>query len=224
MGSPWKSSLIIVVTTTVAACASYSGADADAMDSDAALAGDDTEDTDSVTNYTSAVEPSHYSIGGTFDVLAENVELGTTLLSFEYSNPDPLLEADNPLCTTDLALDIAATETPDFEVELYGWWQITMVDSQDCAAAQYPGPLTFRLGIGPYDSQLDPAAESAGIETENVYGLYMQLDGQESPLLVFGVAGTDDNYAGIDPPVSAVPLPDGRYDLRTLYLLPLDSP
>jgi hypothetical protein len=61
-----------------------------------------------------------------------------------------------------------------------------------------------------------------GLDTDasTLYGLYIQYGAEDAPIWVFGVAGTAENFSGIDEPAAAAPLPDGSYDIETLYLLP----
>ena len=221
MATKWKSLSILVVFWAIYGCSAESNLDASFADTARGNSSNDTDSSLTDTSVITTVDASHYAISGVLDVVAGDLVLPTTLLNFAYSNPDLELQAD-PLCAADHALDAAAQEVGDFDVDLFGWWQVTTPSSIDCAAAQYPAPLSFKIGIGPYDPLLDPAAFTAGIDGASVYGLYLQLDEPERPLLVFGLAGTPENYAGIEVPVGAAPLPDGVYSLQTLHLLPLE--
>ncbi len=221
MGFPLSRSLFLAYALATTGCASYDAS----LAADTGSASDVTEtaDTDTDTKtVTTTVFPTHYAISGSLVVESEEINAGASLLHIEYTNPDPELEQGiNPLCATDHNLVEALIEPPDFEQELYGWWQVTVEDGLDCQ--QYLGPETFNLGFGLYDPRLDPAAAEAGVVGTDVYSLFVHFGGAEDSLLVFGLAGTNDNFDGITEPVTAGPMPDDTYQLQTLYLLPLAS-
>ena len=174
---------------------------------------------DTSTPFTEDGHPTHYAIDGTVQTLTNEVDLVGSTLSLAFSNADGPPEIENPLCVAEHAVTDALSVPMDPEIDLYGWWQITMDESADCT--EFGGPSSFALGIGAYDPLLDPAAASAGIVGNSVYGMYVQVH-PDSPILVLGVAGTADNLAGQVAPITAGPLPDGSYTLQSLYLLPLD--
>lgn len=99
------------------------------------------------------------------------------------------------------------------DVTPYGAWFIELTDGT-C-----PGrPAVVGVGIGPLLPELWPAAESMGVSVRHTRGLYL-TSGDE--LVVFGLAATADQAAGAGAPDSLYPLPDGRYHLRGVWLLPL---
>jgi hypothetical protein len=166
------------------------------------------------------VSASHYAIQGSLQNTSDELDVASSSVTFELVNPEPELGLTEPLCATQHTILEALPLPQDPESDLVSSWQLTLDETEDCS--EYTMPTTFRLGIGPYDTLLDPAAASAGIDGQNAYGLYLQLD-EDAPLLIFGVTGTTDNFAGLTPPSTQAPLPDGLYTLHTLHLLPLST-
>lgn len=121
----------------------------------------------------------------------------------------------SPGCTTVTPLaPPSPVEIPEGS-ELYGFWNVT-IRTTGC-----PGmPGSLDLGIGPLPPSLYPAAERRGVSTHQTRGLYAR-ESPESPLVVFGLAGTASQRAGTGSPASLTPLPDGDHLLDGIYLLPL---
>jgi hypothetical protein len=110
-------------------------------------------------------------------------------------------------------------------VPLQSWWQIELsepIDTCEWALDFGTAPTRYALGIGQIDSKLYPAMQANGYDPEAVSlnALYVQLDGSDT-VYVFGVAGTDAQFAGTEVASDVAPLPDGTYNLDTLHLLPL---
>ena len=137
-------------------------------------------------------------------------DLSTVDLSF-------VSETQTTLCSETLQVVTGTAEVlNDATVPVYGWWSI-ITDPSTCGTDL---PLGLKIGIGAWDPQLEPAAIAANLYGGSLYGLYTQADPTD-PVFVYGAAGTSAQFSGNEPPVSYGPLPDGTYQLRSLYLLPL---
>jgi hypothetical protein len=103
---------------------------------------------------------------------------------------------------------------------LVAWWTLSLEagpDLPDCP----PWPAgDLQVGLGPYDARLDAAIDAHEWLDLDLYGLYLQLDPAE-PVLVAGVAGTEEQFDGQEASVVGPPLPDGTYLATTLVLLAL---
>lgn len=168
-----------------------------------------TSDTDDVdTGNTSPDAPTWWELDGLLMLQQEQAVPEGSRFVLELRSKELAV-----LCNTQR--DVASMELVDPPVEpLYRAWDVTLADGEGC---EHPLPVTFLIGVGPYDHRLDPAAASHGLDPTALFGLYVQLEGR--PLHVFGVAGTSDQFSGT--PVEAPPLPDGSYALDGLHLLPL---
>ena len=215
-----KSPMLVacLLPVLLAACSSSKLERSDIADS-GAVADYTSTYVDTSTPSSQTAGATHYAIQGTLQTADDDVDLASSVLTFEFNNPQSELDVTGPMCASNHTLLEALPQAQDPESNLVAWWQLTLDQSEDCP--DYVSPETFKLGIGPYDPLLDPAAASAGIDGQNVYGLYLQLD-EDTPLLVFGVSGTSDNFSGLVAPSAEAPLPDGLYSLHTLYLLPLE--
>ena len=166
-------------------------------------AGTDTGTTQS-TN-----QPAYFALLGSIAVVGEQVDPLMSTLEVDYRNED-----GDPICSgIRPVLEASATVNPDPAVPLFGLWSLTL-DVSPCGVF---GPDAIAVGIGAWDGELTPAAEAENLEGAELYGLYLGTE----PTVVFGATGTSEQFAGSVPPVPAAPLPDGVYQLRTLYLLPL---
>jgi hypothetical protein len=148
-----------------------------------------------------------WAISGHIDTLGGVVDLGTSLIRVT------LVDAQQTeLCDTE-GPPIAATGASPPEAELLTWWDITFPAPTACAT-----PAGASLGFGPYDPLLDPSAAAQDLVTASLNGLYLS---NGTDLWVVGVAGSQDQFAGVGYPVAAAPLADGAWKIQTLYLIPL---
>lgn len=118
--------------------------------------------------------------------------------------------------------------TPPRDVDLITWWHVELGTPVSCEPA-WSRYQQLNLGLGVLDPRLEPAMEAHDLapEATGLYGLYVQElveHGPVEPIYVFGVGGSQANYAGTEDPVEAAPLPEGSYTLQGLYLLPWTSP
>ncbi|TNE85788.1 MAG: hypothetical protein EP330_24440 [Deltaproteobacteria bacterium] len=105
---------------------------------------------------------------------------------------------------------------------LYTWWALTTDDSADDGSC-LTRPVELNLGLGAIDGSLAPAMDAAEVDDAAApYGLYAQVGWEaidaETPVWIFGLAGTAGAFDGTEPAVGAAPLPDGSYELQPLHL------
>lgn len=205
----------------VAAGCAASGDNFASSDAATTTASDGTDETDVTSTLpdsgAAAQAPAWYALdaqlrilaGGDIDPAASTVQVGLW--------SEDLVE----LCVQDVPiLDAAAVTPPDTEAVLLAWWELDLDDGAaggDCD----PWPSrTVRLGFGVYDGRLDAAVAQHGWDGSTLLGFYVE-ETSGGPLYVVGVAGTTGMFAGAELPVEEPPLAEGRYDARTLLLLPL---
>lgn len=158
--------------------------------------------------------PTHFELSGDVEVQNELIDPAASVIDIDYRN------ADGDSVCTDIARPITAA-TPvvnnDADLPLYGWWSIDLEPSASCPY----GPDNLLLGIGAWDPQLDAAAAAQNLVGTDLYALYARLNISD-PVWVFGASGTSEQFNGTTPPVTSAPLPDGTYQLRSLFLLPAE--
>lgn len=116
-----------------------------------------------------------------------------------------------------------ASELTPPDPSVYGWWSVSTDDTDDDGSCAYARPAELELGLGAVDPQLYPAMANADVDdSASPYGLYAKVGwdaiDEDTPLWVFGIAGTDGAFDGSEPAVSEAPLPDGVYTLEPLHL------
>ena len=162
-------------------------------------------------------------------LLADGMALDGTLVvvdgGIDSSQTDlelSMYAGSNLVCTASTRV---ATSTPEDDIATEegaaAWWSLTLAetpDGSDCAA---PLPLAIGLGVLPRDAALEPAADNAGLSDAdtNAFSAALQLP-EQSDAWLFGLLGTDSQFAGDDDADASEPLADGTYELTTLYLMP----
>jgi len=177
-----------------------------------------TEDTDESTTPTDStdtgtaptVPPRWFAVEATLSIAGGVPVASPASVTLTVVGED----ATTPICELELPTDAGVAGTPP-DPSLWAWWSFTVDDSDTCAVL----PGSIGLGVGPMVADLRAVLGASGLDVaaDSLYGAYASADG-EGPW-AFGVAGTSADYAGDD--VAAAPLPDGAYQLRPLYLLPL---
>ncbi|MCO4746464.1 MAG: hypothetical protein KC912_16825 [Proteobacteria bacterium] len=143
--------------------------------------------------------------------------------SMSWTFYDPKLA---PICSIDTPLTELVETTPPIDEPIVAWWTVTTDPSVDDTACAKARPAELRVGVGALSPQLYPAMSAASLETDTsmLYGLYIQVSwedpiDEQTPLWVYGVAGTQGSYDGDESPVLVGPLPDGSYTLDALHLI-----
>lgn len=208
-----------------------------ADDTDAAdPAVDDTDesgDTDQLPEYEG---PHFWGLDGVI-TLADGkptLDMSSLQASFYDREGKPWQAVDEDPYRCDLQV-IESVLGPDESLDgepLLGWWQMT-VDAPTDAPCPWtvPSPDTVGdtelaqvvVGLGPFDGRLLPQLEAAGLDPAlDLYGLYVLHPAADGDVVyIFGVAGTDAQFAGSETTVDGPPLPPGAYRLQSLVLLPI---
>ncbi len=103
---------------------------------------------------------------------------------------------------------------PDPPGTVFAMWTVHLPTS---TCLQRPSLV---LGIGPLLPALYPDADVRGVSIEHTRGFYTGPP-QTEDVLIFGLAGTEEQRAGHGVTPHAEPLPDGLYRVEGVYLLPL---
>ncbi len=195
---------------------------ADQLD-DTGPGGTDTDDTDPDDSGESA--PTWWALSGQLDIIDGQVSKAGSELVLSIVGDD-LIE-DPALCESAPEILSAMPAVADDDLEIWGWWTVTFADEgfPDCAPQSFVSThQTLTVGIGQLDPLLNPALDADGLDytvaAQTVYGLYVQ-EHADGPVFIFGISGTQQNFSGDAGTVTAGPLPDGQYTLKTLHLLPL---
>ena len=174
---------------------------------------DTTIDTGTDTDQPPPLDPLWYSINGVLQISdglpTEESQLDLSL--WGTSNGVPVTTCSQS--THGIGLP---STPPQDEIDVFGFWSFN-VPSLGCVGL----PTTVSVGIGPLVPSLYPAIDSLGFSPRHTRGLYSTSGELQTELTVFGVAGTAQQLAGNGEPVSLFPLPDGKYQLQGVYLLPL---
>jgi hypothetical protein len=172
------------------------------------------EDSDSSMDLES---PTWSSLAGNLTIASEAVDLAESGLIWRYFDSDL-----GEICAIEIPLQEAEVISPP-DPAILAWWSLTEdpeVDATNCPLAR---PAQLELGLGTIDPSLAPALDASDIDdTASPYGLYARVGwsgiDEDTPLWIFGVAGTTEVYDGSVPAVTEGPLPDGTYELRALHL------
>ncbi len=158
--------------------------------------------------------PELFALAGALEVVGEQVDVYASAVTLDYRNGagDTVCSGVRPI------LSATAEVNDDPDLPLYGWWTLSF-DASPCGEEE---PAALNVGIGAWDAQLDGPAAAQNLDGSALYALYARR-GATDPVWVFGATGTAEQFNGYAGPVTGPPLPDGRYELRTLYLLPLQA-
>ena len=164
-------------------------------------------------------EPVWWSIDGQVPVQGANPVVEGASLTFSVY-PAEGREGGN-LCATQVpAVSVAAEPAP--EAAVYAWWLLDLgIGDGACDALGVAFPGSLHIGVGELDPNIVAVLGDAGYSDleANLYGAYVSIE-PDGELWVYGVAGTADNYGG-EAPSDALPIPDGVWEIRGIYLLPL---
>jgi len=209
--------LSVIAVLLVSACAAESdlltapAQDTGFADADGATGGGDPVVPD-------APVPDYIALSGLLSVV-EGVPTTTSTVTLTWR------AGADPICA-DL-LEVVGVTTPAGPPNALAWWGLDLAAAADVGSPEgscgYPVPAHLSLGFAPYDETLSPAADASGVadQSAQLYALMLQYDGDAQEAFVFGVAGTADQFAGLGAAAATGPVPDGDYELESLYLLPL---
>jgi hypothetical protein len=222
----WDRTAFIAITWVLAACSSGEMGNDDLMlapgDMDTTGATGDTDgnpptDDETPSDTGGGGEPAWWSVDAELVVSAGALDAGESTWRVTLWAED---ETELP-CTFDVPIEDAATEAaPALEAgTIASWWGIDLGDTPASDGCPVWPASQIQLGLGPYDGRLDAAADAHEWLDLDLYGLYLQL-APADPVLVVGVAGTEEQFQGMEGAVIGA-LPDGTYLATTLVLLAL---
>lgn len=124
-----------------------------------------------------------------------------------------------PLCDETLALLGVSEEPGTPSAEIFSWWQFTpAAPSEDCSDHDDAPPSELLLGVGELEADVRAMLGPAGLAgvADGLNGAYVSLDGGDT-VYTFGVAGTDEAYAGAAGAATSAPLADGTWKVISLF-------
>lgn len=127
-------------------------------------------------------------------------------------------EKDEILCQEDLSIELAEPVASPHEAILV-WWKLTPVaGSVVCGVYPRPFPESFYLGVGTMHPDIQAALLSLpSINSDaQLNGAYAALENPDD-LVVFGAAGTSDDFEGAGEAISKAPLEDGVWRIKPVY-------
>jgi hypothetical protein len=171
--------------------------------------------------------PRYWSLGGQWSIESGQIISETSSLSLSFW----LNDTDYCFYTMKISgVDDAYETRPD--ETLHSWWSLNLeyptVPESDCdwslteIGAGDDLQASLNVGFGPYDDRLSGALGANGTDPENssTFGLYLTNPTDPEQLLIFGVAGTAEQYNSSDVSDTDVVVKDGVYVLTALYLFP----
>lgn len=175
----------------------------------------DTYTTDSGASTPPEVSPELQHFDARFDLVGGVPQLATSTLAVTLHAAD-----GTALCSYDLPL-VAVAEESRPERALFAWWRVEAADGvplDDGGCGEHPAS-TLWMGVGPYDTALDPASLAAGYDGATAASAVLRL-GPGEPVWLAGLAGSEDQLEGYAPAPTTRPLPDGALWWVGLILLP----
>lgn len=203
---------VAFLALAVGGCAEngFKGGDASFLDS--------ASPTDADSGDTHTGEPPLVPVYQHFDASLHLVggtpEVATSTLSVTLHT-----ETGEVVCTQSLPL-LAVRDESRPERALLGWWRFDTGPGEPGGACDPYPPSTLRLGLEPYDPQLDPFLLAAGFEDATAASAVVQTEGTR-PLWLGGIFGTGAQLAGYAPAPAVRPIADGDWSWVGLVLLPL---
>jgi hypothetical protein len=162
-----------------------------------------------------AEPPVWWSLDGSLALMGQGIEPLYSTLSVHLWSANLDL-----LCTLEVPVEGALSLTPpDTTAELVTWWSVDHGPGDSATDCGTWDAGTLSLGLGTYDTRLDPALDARELLGQDVFGLYLQL-APEEPVYVVGIAGTSDLLTGVTS-TDVQPLPDDQYQLESLLVLAL---
>lgn len=202
----------LVCLVAGAGCSSSKYAPADSGFADTAAGEGEGEDTADLDD--EGVSPMWWKLGaaiGIYDGVADpaSTHLALTLVA----------EDGTELCEDTLAVD-AIEDVPLLpDSAIYAWWEIEPGDADGgCEHRSSPVPSPLYLGVGAMHPDIEANLDPAGLHGLEGYlnASYASLDDGDT-IYVYGVAGSEQAWLGIDEAISAGPLADGTWIISPIY-------
>lgn len=165
-----------------------------------------------------AAPPRWWTLSGTLELADGAPRRATVALQVEVLDDEGAVLCAGPARVA--AVESLALPDP----ALFGWWGLDLgAWSPTCAEGQQaarPYPDTLELGVGVLHPEIEAALPSvdglSGSAWSRLNAAYARLD-PDGELVVYGLAGPPEAYAGTAGPWLAAPLPDGTVELRAIY-------
>ncbi len=202
--------LSLVAGCSNAASPENSGA-ADSASGVTTTTGTDDSDTATSSDTAAPAEPAWYAVD------AEMSVVGGFAVPTPASVSLTVVDADLERVLCEVPLDVAGMSAGAAPVSgVWLWWSLPVEPVESSCATL---PATLALGIGELVPDVRAQLGAVGLDGAggSIYGAFVAAD--DLPTVSFGVAGTDEGYAGEGS--ATEPVADGTYTMRTLFLVPL---
>lgn len=178
-----------------------------------------------------APQPEYWRLDGTFTIAAGEIVPESSVLHVDYwaggvslcSNQAEDTATDAAVSGTDVVVVSAASAASPEDLPLLGLWMVQLTEGETPCPRPIPTEPIY-LGVGPIDARLYPAMAAEGFADPAAEGatLYSAYAGEDpGAMSLYGLAGTEAQYAGTDAAVTVGPVADGVYRISSLHLLPL---
>lgn len=178
------------------------------VDYDTADTGFDDED---------GVSPAWWQLGAAVSLISGLPDAASSRLSLSLIAEDGADLCEDTLAVTQIA-DVA--EAPDPAV--FSWWEVTASEPEGgCGPWRSPVPDPVYLGVGAMDPNIEANLSPAGLDDldGNLNAAYASVDGGDT-VYVFGVAGTEAAWLGVDDAATTGPLSDDTWIIKAIYPFP----
>ncbi len=172
-----------------------------------------------------SAEPTWWRLDADLEVASGQLNLTGSQLTVSVLDYDGIA-----LCSEDVRVAGSSTIAVRPEPELLGWWSITLGEGTRTCGGTFNVaslPSSIEVGIGVMHPELEAIGglasdlPSTGVATLNA--AYARTDPSANDIWVYGYAGNDSAWLGIDGPADAAPLADGQWALRGVYSFPISG-
>jgi hypothetical protein len=212
---PSTTALLLLGVASLAACSeatTYDGhqpTDSGTADQDTGRDSNDTGPDQSSATWLS-LSASVMVVAGA--ILSEKTRLDWTILDQE----------EESLCVMEIPVNASTVEDPLPDLSLTTAWNLdTGRGTGDCGLSANGIPSDFGLAFGELLPDLAAVLGDHGFDglDHDLWGVYMSADDWES-LVAFGAAATAEGWKGEVEADTGTALPDGLYQVVSLYALP----
>lgn len=204
--------LCLLVAHGCSASAKY---DFESGNADTADVSYDSADTGSADE--DSISPAWWQLGAAVSLLAGVPDAASSRLSLALFAEDGAALCEDTLAVTQIA---DAAESPDPVV--FSWWEIVSSEAEgDCDPWRTPVPDPLYLGVGAMDPNIEANLSPAGLDDldGNLNAAYASIDGGDT-VYVYGVAGTEAAWLGVDDAATTGPLSDDTWIIKAIYPFP----